>query len=195
VPIIAMTARALADDRQRCLDAGMDDYLPKPLREAQLDAVLERWLGGEPEPPAAPAPGAEREPEPPAAPAPGAEREPGASVSAPAADGEPAVGLVDERRLLHFRDSYPDVIEPLLRLFSEATPPLIVELREAVAAGDDERLRRTAHKLKGGCQNVGALELGRLALELEDGGEPRALVDAIEVAFEPTRQELQRLLG
>jgi HPt (histidine-containing phosphotransfer) domain-containing protein len=156
----------------------MDDYLPKPLREAELDATLQRWLRGEPDPPASAAPRAEPEPR-----------------ATPAPDGEPAAALVDEQRLRHFRESYPAVIEPLLRLFAEATPPLIGELREAAAAGDSEQLRRTAHKLKGGCQNVGALELGRLALELEDGGDPEVLVGAIEAAFAPTREELERLLG
>jgi PAS domain S-box-containing protein len=178
VPIIAMTARALADDRQRCLDAGMDDYLPKPLREADLDATLERWLGGEPEPPAFAATAAVPEP-------------PATAVL----EDEPAAPLVDEQRLRHFRESYPDVVEPLLRLFAEATPPLISELRQAAAAGDEEQLRRVAHKLKGGCQNVGAVELGRLALELEDGGEPEGLGGAIEAAHAPTRAELERLLG
>jgi two-component system sensor histidine kinase/response regulator len=168
VPIIAMTARALADDRQRCLDAGMDDYLPKPVRERELDAMLERWVGIK-------------------------------QQAAPEADAEQLAtddALIDSERVLHFREAYPDVMGPLLRVFGEATPPLISELREAAERGDEETLRRTAHKLKGGCQNVGALELGRLAMQLEAGdGDPQELIKRLEATLAPTQEELERLLG
>jgi CheY-like chemotaxis protein len=43
VPIIGVTAHALREDRQRCIDAGMDDYLPKPVRQGALNEMLTRW--------------------------------------------------------------------------------------------------------------------------------------------------------
>jgi CheY-like chemotaxis protein len=44
-PIIAMTASSMAEDRERCRQAGMDDFVPKPVRSEELDEVLKRWLG------------------------------------------------------------------------------------------------------------------------------------------------------
>jgi PAS domain S-box-containing protein len=166
LPVVAMTAHAMKGDSERCLAAGMDDYLAKPLRPDELDAVLERWLH-------APAPEPEAAPEP-----------------------EPAtIALVDEARARVFREDYPEIVDQLIELFQDSTPPLLRELREGAAAGDAEGVRRTAHKLKGSCQNIGASGMAAQVAELERtaSAAPEQLED-LEVAFEATCDALRAAL-
>jgi two-component system, sensor histidine kinase and response regulator len=167
LPVVAMTAHALKGDRERCLAAGMDDYLSKPLRPNELDAVLERWLGAAPARPAA----------------------------APAPAAEAGGALVDEERMRVFRDDYPEIVEQLVDLFVDSTPPLLADLRRAVADGDGEAVRRAAHKLKGSCQNIGAARLAGLAAAIEQGeaGETPD-VDAVELVFDATCDALRTAL-
>jgi two-component system sensor histidine kinase/response regulator len=161
--IVAMTAHAMKGDRERCLAAGMDDYLAKPLRPEELDAVLERWLHT---PAAAPQ----------AAPSP-----------------EPAsMALVDGARARVFREDYPEIVDQLIELFEDSTPPLLRELRDSAAAGDVETVRRAAHKLKGSCQNIGASGMAAQVAELERAVavDPEQLED-LEAAFEATCEALR----
>src|SRR5258705_5464467 len=125
-------------DRERCIAAGMDDYLSKPLRPEELDAVLDRWLGLA-----------------------------GPDAAPVTTRGDASGGLVDEARMRVFRVDYPEIVEQLVELFVDSTPPLLVELREGADRGDDEAVRRTAHKLKGSCQNIGATGMATLAARVE----------------------------
>ena len=155
IPIIAMTAGALEGDREAALEAGMDDYLSKPLRPDQLDAVLERWIG----------------------------------ARAPAATVEP---VLDESRIRSFRETYPDIVERLVALFVDTTPPLLEALSQASAHGDVDALPRLAHKLRSSCDNVGAVRMSAACRALEDApAEHRKLVEELRDAYPRTLAELR----
>jgi CheY-like chemotaxis protein/HPt (histidine-containing phosphotransfer) domain-containing protein len=168
LPIIAMTANAMKGDRERCLAAGMDDYLAKPLRPEELDAALARWLGPDPK--------ATRVPE-------------------PVPSGNPFDALLDDARMRVFRVDYPEIIDQLIELFVESTPPLLGELRAGAETGDDEAVRRAAHKLKGSCQNVGAGFMAKLAADIErtSSAGPSEL-DGLDRVFADTRDALRSAL-
>ena len=153
-----MTAHARAGDRERCLQAGMDDYLAKPLRPDELDRVLGRWL------------------------------QLGPHAAATRA-------LVDEARLRTLRDDYADIAGQLAALFAESTPALLDDITHAHAGGDDDTLRRAAHKLKGSCSNMGATFMATLAGSIEDGDAADDAVEELRAAFAPTREALYATLG
>ena len=175
VPIVAMTANAVAGDRERCLAAGMDDYVGKPLRAPELEAVVERWLRGPGDGgPAAGDGGAQ------------AGRGPAAAVDA----------LVDAARLRMFRDDHAEIAERLVDLFAQDTPRTIDELHTAVADRDSDRVRRCAHRLKGSCQNIGATFMATLCGELEhDGCDRPTRLRELDAAFGATEAAIRATLG
>ena len=164
LPVVAMTAYAMAGDRERCLQAGMDDYISKPLRPEDVDRVLTTWVGGE------------------------------RSAPDPQLDSDAIEGLIDEVRMATFREDYADIAGRLADLFAESTPELLETLRGAHEAGDEEALRRAAHKLKGSCQNIGATFMATLAASVEQGEDAGEAVAGLEAAFEPTSAALRDAL-
>ncbi len=146
VPIVAMTANAFGEDRQRCLDAGMNDHLPKPVDPAMLYSKLLHWL------PEGQAPAA-------AAPAPAA----GADVRS-LLDQVP--GLDAAYGLKNLRGRIPNYLR-LLRKYAEGHAGDGGRIRAELAAGNMDEVRRLAHSLKGVAGMIGATGVQGLAAELE----------------------------
>ena len=161
--IIAMTANAMADDRERCFEVGMNDYLTKPAELHELDAMLERWIvRDEPalkiepspssQPPAATAASVASAPEP------ASERGASDEADTPAVDRErlELLGLLGG----HGGPTLADE-------FGVDARKLLAEMKAALDDGDAEELRRSAHALKGSSGNLGAARLSALAAGLE----------------------------
>jgi HPt (histidine-containing phosphotransfer) domain-containing protein len=107
-----------------------------------------------------------------------------------------AEALIDDARVRAFRDDYPDIVDLLLDLFLAGTPPVLDELRAAAGAGDDEALRRAAHKLKGSCQSIGATFMATLCRSIEAGeGDVTGAVAELDSALARTETAIRRALA
>jgi CheY-like chemotaxis protein/HPt (histidine-containing phosphotransfer) domain-containing protein len=181
VPIIAMTALSMPGDQERCLAAGMDDYLSKPIRRDELEAVVERWLPtGE-----SPRPG-------------------GSADNAPrAVDGaERPDGVLDLEAVRRIRASLtPAKRVTLADTFALQQEKCVLEIGGAIERGDRAEVRLIAHKLRGSSASLGALRLRdrckQLELDGEEAGElgERQIVELRGIAAEASqalRHELTR---
>ncbi len=123
LPVVALTARSMKGDRERCLQAGMDDYLAKPIRRHELFAAIERVLG-----------------------------RPGAGDGRPEANGQGHAsgnGLLDAATLLTACDADPVLLGKMTAVFRADAPGHLERVARAVAAGNAAELREAAHKLRG----------------------------------------------
>jgi diguanylate cyclase (GGDEF)-like protein len=153
-PLVAMTANTQRGDAEKCLAAGMDDYLAKPITLIELRHKLEKWLphGADAAAHAGPA-----------APAAGAEAERERQAGADAAPASP----VDRDVFDKLRDILGATLPHAISPFLEDAPASLDELEQAVHGGDIEAARARAHALKGSSGNLGATELAQLAAQAE----------------------------
>ncbi len=192
--LIAITANALRGDREKCLAAGMDDYLSKPLKRADLRTALERCQDAGAD---AAYPAAESAPPP----ATGVAGPPPAGTPS---DAQEMDSMILERNvlkeLLQLDDGEGDILRETLEVFLESTPERIEGLAEALAAGDFQTLERLAHTLKSSAGMIGGLRMTAACARLEsaerDGrlAEAPGLVDRIGQHFADLKVELDGVM-
>jgi len=205
-PIIAMTAHALRGDRERCIEAGMDDYLSKPLEPKVFFSMLERWTQGDKKP----ASSLESESltaapneyetiqnplfdddglfgeETPAQP-----RSEAAQISYQLTDFSNISPMDRQGALVHFDGDERFMME-MCTIFMESLPERFAEIQAALNENSANMLGRLAHNLKGTCLNFGTEPLATLSAELEAMGKREDLQFA-PFLLEQMQQEIRRL--
>ncbi|MBI5685794.1 MAG: response regulator [Verrucomicrobia bacterium] len=188
VPIVAMTANAMAGDREECLAAGMDDYVAKPVEMEQVIGMLKRWARLRVEsdrPEAAPA---------------------GTAGAAPVKTATPQAKLsaVDAETIARLRElaegDNQAFLKDLLGTYLTDTAKRLVVLQNNTADGNAREMMRAAHAIKGSSLNVGANQLAEYCQQVEEITETgkldgtAKLVTRIQQEFEKVQKELHGLM-
>lgn len=183
VPIIAMTAHAMEENKALCLEAGMDDFLTKPFTREELLSMESKWLlkmSAKPE------------------------SRPLVALNPDAMSGQDILPIENrddnpinlEKAIAEFEGD-KQLLSEVLEGFTKKVGEQIGAIRKALSFGDAETVKKEAHAIKGGAANISAMPLSRVAYELESKGKSHELngageiTDSLEREFEALKRFIQ----
>ncbi len=192
ISIIALTANALKGDREQCLEAGMDDFLSKPVKMEELERTLARWVPQSDDVLPTVISSAQF----------GQEDSIPSTTAITSEDTLPILNLSTLKNLRVLGDENdPNFLESLIEQFLEDIPRHSTAIQLALSQGDAEALRIAAHTFKGSAKYMGAERLAKLAADLETFGieqktkEAKKILEEFEQAVEFATTEFVLMLS